>query len=111
MKKVMFLALSLLMMTGASTFAQSVVKSTKDSTSVTTSTTNASPVKTEIKASELPQAVLETLKGDSYKASTVSTAYAVKVDGVKIAYYVVNLKSSTGTFDTVSIDGDGKIVK
>lgn len=111
MKKVMFLALSLLMMTGASTFAQNVVKSTKDSTSVTTSTTNASPVKTKIEATELPQAVLETLKGDSYKASTIITAFAVKVDGEKIAYYSVDLKSSTGTFDSVNIDGDGKIVK
>lgn len=111
MKKVMFLALSLLMMTGASTFAQNGVKSTKDSTSVTTSTTNVSPVKTKIKASELPRAVLETLKGDSYKASTISTVFSVKVDGEKIAYYVINLKSATGTFDSVSINEDGKIVK
>src|SRR5665647_2979136 len=73
MKKVMFIALSFLMMTGASAFAQGVVKTSVDSTKTTVSTTTtAKLVKEEIKSADLPQPVKDL--GTNFKAQGWDTA-------------------------------------
>jgi len=57
MKKVMLFAFSFLMMTGASVYAQNVVKTAKDSITTTVTKTTVEPVKSEIKSADLPQSV------------------------------------------------------
>ena len=113
MKKVMLFALGILM-TGASAFAQEVVKSAKDSTSTSVSSkSNVDPVKTEIKASELPQPVKDlasTFKSQGWDIA--DNAFAVKDATDQVAFYIVTFKNLTsGESKSVNIDAKGKIVK
>jgi uncharacterized protein YxeA len=114
MKKVMLLALSIMMMTGASVYAQNVAKIAKDSTSTTvvTSTTKVEPVKTDIKTAELPQPVkdlITTFKAQGWEAA--ENAFSVK-QGTEIAYYEVTFKkTASGESKSINIDAQGKIVK
>ena len=115
MKKVFLLALSVMMMTGASVFAQNVVKSVKDSTSTTvvSSTSKVEPVKTEIKTAELPQPVkdlITTFKAQGWEAA--ENASSVKQGTAEIAFYEVTFKkTSSGESKSINIDAQGKIVK
>ena len=114
MKKVMLLALSIMMMTGASVYAQNVAKIAKDSTSTTvvTSTSKVEPVKTDIKTAELPQPVkdlITTFKAQGWEAA--ENAFSVK-QGTEIAYYEVTFKkTASGESKSINIDAQGKIVK
>ena len=113
MKKVMFIALSFLMMTGASAFAQGVVKTSVDSTKTTVSTTTtAKLVKEEIKSADLPQPVKDL--GTNFKAQgwdTAEVAYSVKNETNEIVYYLVTFKNTkTGETKSVNIDAKGGIV-
>ena len=115
MKKVMLFALSIMMMTGASVFAQDVVKSAKDSTSttVTTTTTKVEPVKTDIKTAELPKPVTDLItsfKSQGWEAAETSSS--VKQGSTEIAFYEVTFKkTSSGETKSIYIDAQGKIVK
>ena len=115
MKKGLLLALSVMMMTGASVFAQSVVKSAKDSTSTTvvTSTSKVEPVKTDIKTAELPKPVkdlITTFKAQGWEAADNSSS--VKQGTSEIAFYEVTFKkTSSGESKSINIDALGKIVK
>jgi len=137
MKKVMFIAASLLMTTVASTFAQGVVKVAKDSTTTTVSTstkvepaktevtvakdstiktvsttTTAKLVKAEMKSSDLPQPVKDL--GTNFKAQgweTQEVAYALKNEANEIMYYLVTFKNTkTGETKSINIDAKGGIV-
>jgi hypothetical protein len=115
MKKGLLLALSVMMMTGASVFAQDVVKSAKDSTSTTvvTSTNKVEPVKTDIKTAELPQPVkdlITSFKVQGWEAAETSSS--VKQGTDEIAFYEVTFKkTSSGESKSIYIDAQGKIVK
>ena len=110
MKKVMVFAFSFLMITGASVFAQDVVKSTKDTTVTTTPIVD--PVKTEIKTSELPQPVKDLIvsfKSQGWDAA--ETSYVAKDSANQVIFYVVSFKNPTsGESKSINIDKDGKIV-
>jgi hypothetical protein len=136
MRKVMFMAASLLMTTVASTFAQGVVKVAKDSTktTVTTSTkvepakaevtvakdsttktvttTTAKLVKAEMKSGDLPQPVKDL--GTNFKAQgweTQEVAYALKNEANEIMYYLVTFKNTkTGETKSININAKGGIV-
>lgn len=137
MRKVMFIAVSFLMTTVASTFAQGVVKVAKDSTKTTvttstkvdpaktevqapkdsttktvTTTTTVKLVKTEIKSADLPQPVKDL--GTNFKAQgwdTAEVAYSVKNETGQIVYYLVTFKNTkTGETKSVNIDAKGGIV-
>jgi hypothetical protein len=112
MKKVMLFALSVMMMAGASIFAQDVVKSAKDSTAttVTTTTTKAEPVKTAIKTAELPKPVTDLItsfKAQGWEASENSSS--VK-QGTADFYEVTFKKTASGETKSIYIDAQGKIV-
>jgi len=113
MKKGLLIALSVIMMTGASVFAQDVVKTAKDSTSttVTTSTTKVEPVKTDIKTAELPKPVTDLItsfKAQGWEAAEKSSS--VK-QGTENFYEVTFKKTSSGETKSIYIDAEGKIVK
>jgi len=83
MKKIMFMAFSLMMTTGVSTFAQAVIKVTKDSTKTTvTNSIKLDPVKTGVK--------------DMKDSSTTIITYSTKAEPVKV------VKDSTTTTVTTS---------
>jgi hypothetical protein len=129
MKKGLLLALSVIMMTGASVFAQTVAKSTKDSATTTvisstskvepvtskveSSTSKVEPVKTDIKTAVLPQPVkdlITTFKAQGWEAA--ENASSVKLGTSEIAYYEVTFKkTSSGESKSINIDALGKIVK
>ena len=114
MKKIMFIAFSFLMTTGASVIAQEVVKVAKDSTTTTvTTTTKVENVKTEIKSVDLPQPVKDL--GISFKSQgwdTAETSYVVKGVSGDIVFYVVTFKNPTsGESKSINIDAKGNIVK
>jgi len=133
----MFIAVSFLMTTVASTFAQGVVKVAKDSTKTTvttstkvdpaktevqapkdsttktvTTTTTVKLVKTEIKSADLPQPVKDL--GTNFKAQgwdTAEVAYSVKNETGQIVYYLVTYKNTkTGETKSINIDAKGGIV-
>ena len=114
MKKVMLFALSVMMMAGASVFAQDVVKSAKDSTATTvttTTTTKAEPVKTAIKTAELPKPVTDLItsfKAQGWEASENSSS--VK-QGTADFYEVTFKKTASGETKSIYIDDQGKIVE
>ena len=114
MKKVMFFALSVMIMTGASVFAQDVVKTAKDSTATTvttTTTTKAEPVKTAIKTAELPKPVTDLItsfKSQGWEASENSSS--VK-QGTADFYEVTFKKTASGETKSIYIDAQGKIVE
>ena len=112
MKKVMFFAFSVMMMTSASAFAQDVVKTAKDSTAttVTTTTTKAEPVKTAIKTAELPKPVTDLItsfKAQGWEAAENSSS--VK-QGTADFYEVTFKKTASGETKSIYIDAQGKIV-
>jgi len=138
MKKVMFIAFSILLTTGATVSAQEVVKVAKDSTTTTvttstkvepfktemkiptdstkttvTTTTKVEPVKTEMKAADLPQPVKDL--GASFKTQgwdTLEKAYVVKGVTGDVIFYVVTFKNpTTGESKSINIDANGNIVK
>ena len=138
MKKVIFIAFSILLTTGATVTAQEVVKAAKDSTTttVTTSTkvepfktemkiptdstkttvittTKVEPVKTEMKSVDLPQPVKDL--GASFKTQgwdTAEKAYVVKGVTGDVVFYVVTFKNTTtGESKSINIDANGNIVK
>ena len=113
MKKVLLFAFSFLMMTGASVFAQSIVKTAKDSTSTTVTTTKVEPVKSEIKSAELPQPVKDlAVSFKSQGWDTVETAYVVKDANGEAVFYTVSFKNPTsGESKSIDIDAKGNIVK
>lgn len=137
MKKVMFIAASLLMTTVASTFAQGVVKVAKDSTKTTvttstkveprkaevtvakdsttktvTTTTIAKLIKAEMKSADLPQPVKDL--GANFKVQgwdTEEVAYAMKNEASEIMYYLVTFKNTkTGETKSINITTKGGIV-
>lgn len=137
MRKVMFIAASLLMTTVASTFAQGVVKVAKDSTTTTISTsTTVDPAKTEVtiakdstiktvsttstaklvkaemKSADLPQPVKDL--GANFKVQgwdTEEPAYAMKNEANEIMYYLVTFKNTkTGETKSINITAQGGIV-
>lgn len=134
MKKVMFIAASLLMTTVASTFAQGVVKDSttttiststtvdpaktevmvaKDSTIKTVSTTTkAKLVKAEMKSADLPQPIKDL--GANFKVQgwdTEEPAYAMKNEANEIMYYLVTFKNTkTGETKSINITAQGGIV-
>ena len=113
MKKGMFIALGFLMMTGATAFAQGVVKTAVDSTKTTVSTTTtAKIVKEEMKSADLPQPVKDL--GTNFKAQgwdTAEVAYSVKNETGEIVYYLVTFKNvKTGETKSINIDAKGGIV-
>jgi len=121
MRKLIISALSIVMMTGASAFAQDVVTA-KDSTSTVTTTTTvapvtaapvtAVPVNAEIKTAELPQpliTVLTSLKAQGWEAA--ETATVVKDATDKIVSYTITMKNATaGETKIVNFDAEGKIL-
>ena len=113
MKKVMYFALSVMMMASVSVFAQDVVKSAKDSTATTvttTTTTKAEPVKTAIKTAELPKPVTDLItsfKAQGWEASENSSS--VK-QGTADFYEVTFKKTASGETKSIYIDAQGKIV-
>jgi len=126
MKKIIFMVFGFLMVTGASTFAQEVIKVVKDSTIITKSTnlpkdstttvnitTKDVKVKTEILSAELPQPVKDL--GVSFKSQgwdTAEKAYVVKNATADILYYTVTFKNpTTGESKSINIDAKGNIVK
>ena len=138
MKKVMFIAFSILLTTGATVTAQEVVKAAKDSTTTTVttstkvepfktemkiptdstkttviSTTKVEPVKTEMKSVDLPQPVKDL--GASFKTQgwdTAEKAYVVKGVTGDVVFYVVTFKNTTtGESKSINIDANGNIVK
>ena len=138
MKKVMFIAFSILLTTGATVSAQEVVKVVKDSTTTTvttstkvepfktemkiptdstkttvTTTTKVEPVRTEMKAIDLPQPVKDL--GASFKTQgwdTLEKAYVVKGVTGDVIFYVVTFKNpTTGESKSINIDANGNIVK
>ena len=112
MKKVMYFALSVMMMASASIFAQDVAKTAKDSTAttVTTTTTKAEPVKTAIKTAELPKPVTDLItsfKAQGWEAAENSSS--VK-QGTADFYEVTFKKTASGETKSIYIDAQGKIV-
>ena len=119
MKKVMYFALSVMMMASVSVFAQDVVKSAKDSTATTVTApaptpaptaTNAEPVKTAIKTAELPKPVTDLItsfKAQGWEASENSSS--VK-QGTADFYEVTFKKTASGETKSIYIDAQGKIV-
>lgn len=63
----------------------------------------------EIKPEDLPEAVRNTLAGDSYKDWTVSKAFSV-TDDKGAHYYEVALAKGQET-STVKLDKDGKVLE
>lgn len=137
MRKIMFIAASILMTTVASTFAQGVVKVAKDSTTTTISTsTTVDPAKTEVtvakdsttktvnttstvrlvkvemKSIDLPQPVKDL--GANFKVQgwdTEEPAYAMKNEANETMYYQVTFKNTkTGETKSINIDAKGGIV-
>lgn len=116
MRKLIISALSIIMMTGASAFAQHVVTA-KDSTSTVTTTTTvapipAAPVAAEIKTADLPipvTTVLASLKTQGWEAA--ETATIVKDATDKIVSYTITMKNATaGETKIVNFDPEGKIL-
>jgi len=111
MKKVIISALSIIMMTGASAFAQDVVTA-KESTSTVTTSTTVAPANTEIKTAELPQpvaTVLASLKAQGWEAG--ETAIVVKDATDKVVSYTITMKNATaGETKIVNFDPEGKIL-
>jgi len=113
MKKVMLFAFSFLMMTGASIFAQNVVKTAKDSTTTTVTKTTVEPVKSEIKSADLPQPVKDlAVSFKSQGWDTAETAYVVKDAAGEVVFYTVSFKNTaSGESKSINIDAKGNIVK
>jgi len=113
MKKVMLFAFSFLMMTGASVFAQNVVKTAKDSTTTTVVKTTVEPVKSEIKSADLPQSVKNlAVSFKSQGWDTAEAAYVLKDASGEATYYTVSFKNpTTGASKSINIDPKGNIVK
>ncbi len=113
MKQIMWLAFSFLLMTGASVFAQEVVKVAKDSTTTTvTTTTKVVPIKEEMKSADLPQPIKDL--NVSFKTQgwdTNEKAYVVKGSAGNIVYYGVTYKNTTsGEIKTIHLDAQGKLI-
>ena len=113
MKKVMLFAFSFLMMTGASVYAQNVVKTAKDSITTTVTKTTVEPVKSEIKSADLPQPVKDlAVSFKSQGWDTADTATEVKDATGAVAFYTVSFKNPTsGESKSINIDAKGNIVK
>jgi len=113
MKKVMLFAFSFLMMTGASVYAQNVVKTAKDSITTTVTKTTVEPVKSEIKSADLPQSVKDlAVSFKSQGWDTADTATEVKDATGAVAFYTVSFKNpTTGESKSINIDAKGNIVK
>jgi len=113
MKKVMLFAFSFLMMTGASVYAQNVVKTAKDSITTTVTKTTVEPVKSEIKSADLPQSVKDlAVSFKSQGWDTADTATEVKDATGAVAFYTVSFKNPTsGESKSINIDAKGNIVK
>ena len=113
MKKVMLFAFSFLMMTGASVYAQNVVKTAKDSITTTVTKTTVEPVKSEIKSADLPQSVKDlAVSFKSHGWDTADTATEVKDATGAVAFYTVSFKNPTsGESKSINIDAKGNIVK
>ena len=113
MKKVMLFVFGFLMMTGASIFAQNVVKTAKDSTTTTVTTTTVEPVKTEIKSADLPQSVKDlAISFKSQGWDIADTATVVKESTGGVAFYIVDFKNPTsGQSKSINVDAKGNIVK
>jgi len=118
MKKVMLFAFSFLMMTGASVYAQNVVKTAKDSTAKDSTTTTVTkttvePVKSKIKSADLPQPVKDlAVSFKSQGWDTAETAYVVKDAAGEATFYIISFKNSTsGESKNINIDANGNIVK
>ena len=115
MKKLIISALSIIMMTGASAFAQDVVTPKDTTSTVTTSTTvapAAAPANAEIKTAELPAAVttvLTSLKAQGWEAG--ETAIVVKGATDQVVSYTITMKNATaGETKIVNFDPEGKIL-
>jgi hypothetical protein len=96
MKKLLFLALSLLLLANTYSLAKRMMKDSP------------SPVyhqeeKTKIKKEELPEAARKTLEGDAFKGWTVLNSYKTKS-----GEYEVELKKAENT-QTIKFDKDGKV--
>ena len=113
MKKVMLFAFSFLMMTGASVYAQNVVKTAKDSITTTVTKTTVEPVKSEIKSADVPQPVKDlAVSFKSQGWDTAETAIEVKDATGEVAFYTVSFKNPTsGESKSINIDAKGNIVK
>ena len=91
MKKIMLMAFSLLMTTGVSTFAQAVVKVTKDSTkTIVTNSIKLDPVKTGVK--------------DMKDSSTTIITYSTKAEPVKVAKDSTTTTVTTSTIEPVKTE-------
>jgi len=113
MRKLIVPAFGFFLMTGATAFAQNVVKPATDSTTTITTTLKVVSAKNEIKTSEMPKpivTIITGLKSQGWKASETST-FTKSVSG-KIAFYTVSLKNAS-IDETKLIDfaNDGKILK
>lgn len=128
----MFIAISFLMTTVASSFAQEVVKDSTstivststqidsvevqvpiEATTKTVSTTTTVELgKTEMKSADLPQLVKDT--NASYNEQgweTEDVVYSVKDETDQIVYYLVTFKNTkTGEFKNVNINAQGGII-
>lgn len=96
MKKLLFLALSLLLLANTYSLAKRMIKESS-------AAVYRQEEKVKIKKEELPEAVLKTLDGDAFKGWTVSNSYKLKDNE-----YEVELKKG-GNTQTVKFDKDGKV--
>ena len=108
MKKISILALGLMTFASVSAVAQTEAKKeTAAATTETASVASAQDEKTAIKATELPEPVQTTLKGDAYKDWTVSNVSVVKA---KTEYYEVSLTKEK-EMKTVKFTKEGTILQ
>lgn len=113
MRKLIVSALAMLFMTGATAFAQNVVKSATDSTTTIVTTSKVVSAKNEIKTSDMPQVIVTIitgLKSQGWKASETSTF--TKAATGKIAFYTVSLRNaSIDETKLIDFNEEGKILK
>jgi hypothetical protein len=69
-----------------------------------------STTKTQVKVDELPDAVKTTLKSDTYKEYTPSTAYLV-VGADKKEWYQVDMSNKEGQTGSLKVGKDGTVVE
>lgn len=96
MKKLLFLALSLMLLANTYSVAKRMMKNSPSSAYTQED-------KTKIKKEELPEAAQTTLAGDAFKGWTVVNAYKTKT-----GEYEVELQKGANT-QTVKFDKDGKV--
>lgn len=98
MKKIIFAALSILLLANTYSLAKRVARG-----EFSTTVTDQKDDRVKIKKEELPQAALKTLEGDAFKGWSVTNSYKTKT-----GEYEVDLKKGDNT-QTITFNKDGTV--